>query len=144
VISSRPVNYRCGFQRLYAVLAIAWVAALLFVLPSGRVSFWVADHPVASSAITKRIASNGKTYVFPLDATKDEIQELVGLSVAWAEVPNGDWQHETKSDNRPEPLSPRPGQALWLAGVLFVPPMLGYATIFLLIPWIYRGFRPPV
>jgi hypothetical protein len=48
---------------------------------------------------TKSIAANGKTYIFPLDATKDEIQKIVGLGAAWADVPNGDWQDIAKSDD---------------------------------------------
>ena len=40
-----PMNYRRGFQRLYAVLAIAWVAGLLFTLPSDRLRFWAALSP---------------------------------------------------------------------------------------------------
>lgn len=180
------MNYRRGLQRLYAVLTVAWIATLLFILPSDRVNFWVADHLVASSATirgktldlsqmsdgqlqaykemlekrgsggtasesrTKRISTKGKTFIVPGDAAQSEIQRIAGPGVAWTEVPNDVWQDVAKNDDwkiwaegdRSEPLSPRPQRALWLAAVLFAPPLLGYATIFLLIPWIYRGFRP--
>jgi len=41
------------------------------------------------------------------------------------------------------PVAPsRIQRALWLAGVLLLPPACGYLIIFLVTPWIYRGFRP--
>jgi hypothetical protein len=49
-----------------------------------------------------------------------------------------------KSDPLPAPpfSESRMGKATWLTGVLFLPPIFGYTAIFLVIPWIYRGFRP--
>ena len=32
-------------------------------------------------------------------------------------------------------------KAAQLAAIFFLPPLIGYAAIFLVIPWIYRGFR---
>jgi hypothetical protein len=37
---SRGMNYRRGFQRVYAVLTVAWVAGVLLVLPADRLNFW--------------------------------------------------------------------------------------------------------
>ena len=34
------MNYRRGFQRLYAVFTLAWVVVLLFALPADRLKFW--------------------------------------------------------------------------------------------------------
>jgi hypothetical protein len=34
------MNYRRGFQRIYAVLTVGWVAAVLLVLPADRLNFW--------------------------------------------------------------------------------------------------------
>lgn len=124
----------------------------------------------------------------PGDATHDEIQQIVGLGVAWVEVPNGDWQDVAKNDDgkisresveeavkkyggtiqpllrsevdearkvgysdaeitaylqeHPRPTPSRTEKALWLSSILLVPPMAGYGVFFLVIPWVYRGFRP--
>jgi hypothetical protein len=34
------MNYRRGFQRIYAVLTVAWVAGILLLLPTDRLDFW--------------------------------------------------------------------------------------------------------
>jgi hypothetical protein len=55
-------------------------------------------------------------------------------TLLWAFIQQDDWP------------SLEPGQVellrlAWLGGLLFVPPAIGYAVIFILIPWIYRGFK---
>lgn len=34
------MNYRGGFQRLYGVFTVAWVASVLYIVPTGRLEFW--------------------------------------------------------------------------------------------------------
>jgi hypothetical protein len=43
-----------------------------------------------------------------------------------------------------EELSPntRTVRTLWLAGILLMPPAVGYGVFFIVVPWIYRGFKP--
>ena len=38
----------------------------------------------------------------------------------------------------------RIGKSLWLLGLLFGPPLVGYFGLFILFPWLYRGFKPIV
>ena len=56
------MNYRRGLQRVSAVLAIAWVAGVLFALPADRVRFWrkwdvfdeAAAHPCAPTPCSEQ------------------------------------------------------------------------------------------
>jgi len=36
----------------------------------------------------------------------------------------------------------QPVRAAWLFGVLLALPLAGYAVLFLVVPWVYRGFKP--
>ena len=44
------MNYRTGFQRIYAVLSVVWIAAALVVVPTERIKFW--DAPSADTTAT--------------------------------------------------------------------------------------------
>jgi hypothetical protein len=41
-----PMDYRRGFQRVYAVAAIVWIGGALIALPSDRVRFWAGPDRV--------------------------------------------------------------------------------------------------
>jgi len=53
----------------------------------------------------------------------------------WAFIQKRDWPY----------LAPSQVQLLrlvWFGAVLILPPAFGYAVIFVVIPWIFRGFKP--
>jgi len=39
----QTMNYRVGFQRVYAVLTVAWIALVLLAAPADRLKFWSTD-----------------------------------------------------------------------------------------------------
>ena len=116
-----PMNYRRGSQRLYVVMTGAWIGLLLLALPSYRVRFWVA----------------------PIDYGKYGV----------VTTPTGDWFKDnapksivTQNPDSFEPDPPtisdsRVGKALWLLVVTLGPPAMGYIVVFVVVPWIFRGFR---
>jgi len=205
------MNYRRGFQRLYAVIAATWVVVLLLVLPSGRLRFWnacpgqnswgdcpVADYlpPLLTDADIDRPDAKEVSHLppgwKPEDAGKPkpdlweearkafqrgerpwEIWEnhsnipppppgftLDAATPTLVQAPDGDFFRFPASMKTPDiesamrklypshspilyRIKPVGKAFFWLAGVLFGPPLFGYAALFFLIPWIYRGFRPP-
>jgi hypothetical protein len=169
------MNYRRGFQRLYAVLTVAWVALLLFALPSDRLKFWSmqpndwatvhgpwekdpalpdqsrygtvtpappkskfggipVDEPFKPPPLSSEEKPTGKFVPPPLES------EGKPANVFEETAKSGDWKIWTESGSDQPPSRAQKG--LWLAGALFGPPVFGYAAIFLVIPWVYRGFRP--
>jgi hypothetical protein len=53
----------------------------------------------------------------------------------WAFIQESDWPN----------LQPGQVQLLrlaWLGGLLVLPPAFGYVVIFVVMPWIFRGFKP--
>jgi hypothetical protein len=61
--------------------------------------------------------------------------------------PRDDWQTVSPTDSfvpdePPGFAESRTGKSLWLSGVLFGPPIVGYLVLFGLVPWIFRGFKP--
>jgi hypothetical protein len=114
------MNYRRGFQRVYAVLTVARVAAVLLTQPHDRLEFWQVT-PVPTFEEFKKS--------FPVPA---EVKFSANSAVAW----DSDWKVL-----EPQPVS-RTQKVLWLAQILLIPPAFGYLIAFFLIPWIYRGFRP--
>jgi hypothetical protein len=164
------MNYRRGFQRLYAVFAVAWIAISLFALPAYRLRFWVVpidDSYAARVRESKALGTLPQGYI--LDHTfewtkqqRDQKEAMDALLKKYGTIqpPARDWFKE----NAPPSSSPsdwqnveptrdsfipdepgftesRIGKSLWLLSLLFGPPVIGYAAIFLMIPWVYRGFR---
>jgi hypothetical protein len=118
-----PMKYRRGLQRIYAVLAVGWIAAVLITQPPDRLKFWqVTPMPTLEDL--------EKSFTLPPEAGLGPGDSNSG-SFIW----NSDWKVL-----EPQPAS-RTQKALWLARVLLVPLALGYVVTFFAIPWIYRGFR---
>lgn len=103
------MNYRRGLQRLYAVLAITWVAAILL--------FATRDRPTHTD---------------------------------WIEVPDsqlkGDVFDQVAAEYKRDHTPPEPEELVryWsVQGTIAVgPPAVGYLLLFVVLPWIYRGFNP--
>jgi hypothetical protein len=130
------MNYRCGLQRVYAVLTTAWIIALLFILPADRLKFWqadqwetLADHavPMSAAAASPQPKSSGQPDIDYDALAKRAISET--SQVKFAATPSS-WDQS------------RTHKFLWLMSFLMLPPAVGYAALFLVIPWVYRGFRP--
>jgi hypothetical protein len=212
----RALHYRRGFLRLYAIFVGLWIAALLFVLPSSRLKFWL--RPIDDSYETrlkesKAIGATTKGYVLthtlewskqhqgttgkspntlPADffhreqeyvalgkkvkarfpASYDDLEDAyLGVLTAakypdalkpgplpndmkpdspsrkddWLDVePIKDWFGANAPDMPKKPgFAESPiGKSLWLLAVLFGVSLVGYAILFGLIPWVYRGFKP--
>lgn len=168
------MNYRRGFQRLYAVFTLAWVVVLLFALPADRLKFWrIGGWDVVSQtpapAAPPDLSQYGTVTPAPPRFTPPPLSSLQPEQQAPAPLPPGAIPIQAAAPLPPgatlvdpsqvSPIPPgyildqptpaaqtfsesRTGKVMWLAGILLLPPAVGYATIFLLIPWIYRGFRP--
>ena len=105
------MNYRRGLQRLYLVLAVAWVAGVLFVVPSGR---WEPWHKKVDPKVWADLG------VVPATPEEVSFSDLKSIRDYRIEV----W--------------------LWATGLAFIPPLIGYAFLFLVAPWVYRGFHPAI
>jgi len=115
------VNYRRGLQRAYAVLAIGWIAAILFVTLSETPSATLSDADIAkldSQPVVKE--EHGP----PPDPSRWESTQ----------------DHLTVVESRPLPTAPR--NWLRIGALSFAPPLVGYAMLFYVIPWVYWGFKP--
>jgi hypothetical protein len=146
------MNYRRGLQRVYAVLTVAWVAVLLFALPADRLKFWSAteewgasDKPVGNpndwTPVKETAIDYGSHSVAPLPPGAILVDPSRVTPVAPSTLTDADIQKLDAAKGVPFGHSPG-GKGVWLAGVLFLPPVAGYAAIFLLVPWVYRGFKP--
>ena len=146
------MNYRRGFQRVYAVLTVAWIGVLLLALPADRVKFWqkqqgeasLADVDLGKSGIA--ITAPPSTLTDADIAARDKSptenappplpKGAVPLPPGFTPVPA-----DSFVPDEPAAVESRTQKFLWLASVLFGPPLAGYAAIFMVIPWIFRGFR---
>jgi hypothetical protein len=140
------MNYRRGFQRIYAVLTLAWVAGTLVFLPTDRLDFWrkwdmldqIAAHPCATPAeIWNDEQAHRETEMPP--CTEQELNRMVEEEVKHAEKPTWIYRHVTLA----APIESRVQRFLWLLSLLLGPPTFGYAALFYLAPWICRGFKSP-
>jgi hypothetical protein len=145
------MNYRRGFQRIYALLTVGWVAALLFALPPYRLIFW--EPPIDYDALAITAGATDDSYATRVRDTKAMAVPpppgyVLDHSKAWYEAREKQtgWastdDYSTSKQSPPGPLGPsRTGKFLWLTALLFGPPALGYFSLFYVGPWIYRGFR---
>ena len=158
----QPMNYRVGFQRLYAVLALAWVGFVLFVTPANKVKFWTADSPQAWGANDKPAARYGNPNdwtevpatqqgkdlskygtVSPARQGQKTMRPLKDADIDIFDKIDAEAKNLTVVKSEPLPnAESRWIKFLWLAAVLFLPPAIGYAMLFYVLRWIYRGFRP--
>jgi hypothetical protein len=134
-----PMNYRRGLQRIYAVLTVAWIAGALFVLPAERLNFRSIEQPPEVAAF---IRDFGEASLWKAPLGYERYKPINLPDVLPAEF----FQRRdaaVAAQERAEQSGPRfrAAKALWLFGVLLLPPLLGYALLFGVIPWIYRGFR---
>jgi len=136
------MNYRRGFQRLYSALTVAWVVALLFILPTDRVKFW----SVAGKGTSAPVDLSQYGTVTPAPQSKGG-WGANDVALGEANTSNIDKlfdqaEAQEKAEAATRKVETRTQRVIWIAGILFGPPALGYAAFFFVIPWIYRGFQP--
>jgi hypothetical protein len=156
------MNYRTGFQRLYVAFTVAYIAVISFALPPDRLRFWSV--PVRDSVDID--APNNAASQFDPDAfmagrkLAEQASQGPNPETPAAPTPRvtvfGDPVIDPPppppgvrfvADPTPEtptvqvPVESRASKLLSLSGILFLPPAFGYALLFFVIPWIYRGFR---
>jgi len=133
------MNYRLGLLRAYVVLSVLWASTILLVLPSERLHFWdrqtntlttVHGHWEADPTVRPQEPQGGGG----LDLSK------YGPGKYRVTTDGGVYEVTIEKFAPKEPS--RIQRGIWLACVLVLPPVLGYAAIFLVSPWVYRGFRP--
>ena len=120
------MNYWRGFQRLYVVLATAWIAAIPFAVLSGRWEPYSAQD--SSVPAVTPVHDDGKTVLTQL--TDEQLQvykELLLKKQAQALLEKNRLVR---------------AQWLWTIGLSLLPPFLLYGLLFYIGPWVYRGFRP--
>jgi hypothetical protein len=138
------MNYRRGFQRIYALVFGAWVTTTLLILPPQRLAFWrkwsvfdeFAAHPCATQAeISKNQQDHQPTEERP--CSDQEIFNQVEEEARHAEPPKWIYDHITLA----VPIESRLQRFMWLLGLLILPPAIGYAAFFYIATWIFRGFK---
>jgi hypothetical protein len=141
---SSGMTYRRGFQRIYAVLTVAWIAGILLFLPTDRLDFWrkwdmfdqFAAHPCATPAeIFNDQQAQRKTELPP--CTEQEVHQMLEQALKHAEKPTWIYEHITLA----VPIESRFQRFLWLLCLLMAPPAVGYVVLFYVAPWVFRGFK---
>ena len=126
------MNYRRGLQRIYAVLAIMWVATLLYVLPSERLKFWQRTSGSLAPVYEGPNASGVANVIEIPASSRDERQYKFTMT-------DGKIYVVTTEDA----IAERPiGKFAWLVAWLFAPLICTYGLLFIVFPWVFRGFRP--
>lgn len=130
------MNYRRGFQRIYAVLTVAWVAGVLLILPANRVNFWrkwdIWDQ-VAALPCTVDAPCSDQELKSPWIAARMDQEARLSEQAKWKTF----YEYITLS----VPIESRVQRFLWLLSLLLLPPAFGYTVLFYAAPWIFRGFK---
>jgi hypothetical protein len=133
------MNYRRGFQRVYAVLTLAWIA----VVAAGSLH----DHFAQRS---DPYAKYGGSFVPPPLSSREAIPSFEEFKKTLPSVPPPPRAPGAAIDYGAHSVAPleSPGSEsplrYWAvrSGVALLPPGVIYLFLFYVIPWIYRGFRP--
>jgi hypothetical protein len=137
------MNYRRGFQRLYVVLAVVWIAGAPFSVLYGRWEPWLIFQRTELYASEVRIAnvdhSSPTGWSFANESPRQNSSSVIPapplpLGVKLARLRVVDW---------PATERMRAHQRwIWAGSLLALPPLFGYLILFFVIPWVYRGFKP--
>jgi hypothetical protein len=154
--STDIVNYRQGFLRIYVVLAACWAALWLYLAASELIQQRKIEVPIRLSNQIDEARRNGYS--------DDKI-------VGYLEKNRSDLAQQIQQEQRighssgdilkslPETLEVDPsaiqrdatgkwviqhrdyGEAVFSLEMALIPPAVGYLILFLIVPWIGRGFR---
>lgn len=111
------MNYRRGLQRAYMVLTVAWIAGVMSTVLTGH---WEPWHRFEQQ--------NGWSVVSETPIVSPE--QFFGKA-RLSDIDEAETQRMM--------LHQRIG---WAFGVSVIPTLAVYLTLFLVAPWVYRGFRP--
>jgi hypothetical protein len=154
VMPNRSMNYRRGFQRVYAVCAFLWVAGILALaihiagrmvppprtLTDAEIAARTAARTLTDADIDRLIAGRMVQPEVLTDADIDALDKRGAFSSYKGDAP------EDSSTLRIVKSEPLPGAARshWIvySAIGILPPVLLYLFLFAVLPWIYRGFRP--
>jgi hypothetical protein len=108
------MNYRTGFQRLYAVVSVAWIAFIVVI---------------ALKELPPPDQKQGDVFD-QIDAENHARVIAVDPNDFTSEPPKKAWRDESRANT-----------VIWFTGWAVIPPALGYFLFFGIAPWVYRGFR---
>ena len=115
------MNYRQGFLRIYLVLSVCWIAAWLYAGVNKARDLRLSE--------AKRQELDGIVRtMMDEDETDDDIQVAVD-------------DFRQKFGERSWPVTARRVATSEAMLVALLPPLAGYAVVFLVLPWIGRGFE---
>jgi hypothetical protein len=110
------MRYRRGFQRIYAVLVVCWIAVVALTVLSGHWQPWKASffQPVGTDQSKAR----------EFTVSPEEFLAHADFYVAQAA------RRETTR------------KWTWALLLSIIPPLVLYFALFYVAPWIYSGFSP--
>jgi hypothetical protein len=120
------MNYRRGFQRVYALLVVLWIAFVLLATQSGKWRPW----PYMPRA------------QWEIDAEKAVIPPPLPRSAANTNEPvfNVSPEQFLRDAAHQEERHRAIIRWSWVIGFALLPPIFGYLLLFYVTPWIYQGF----
>jgi hypothetical protein len=125
------MNYRKGFYRLYAFLAACWIALCL------AITFTRTSIPFVESSLPEEVKQPG-FFTLPLEQQR---RVLINADKDFAGLPVVEQNKvlEYLSKELQKRRSQRLASALEFS---LMPPLVGFALCFLIVPWIASGFSP--
>jgi hypothetical protein len=149
-------TYRLGFQRVYAVCAFLWIAAVLALAIRDRPrtidydalanfdpdAFMASRHP--SEQATKFIPPPVSSEIGPANNDRNAMK-----SKPFVPPPVNSYKGDAPEDKGPLRIvksEPLPGavREYWIArsAITILPPLVIYLFIFVVLPWVHSGFIP--
>lgn len=136
-----PMNYRRGFHRVYVVCSVLWIGVMLALA--------VRDRPrkIDYDALAKKYGAvevdpNSPFTVSPEDFLRHEAEK------AKQKVTRDETRAPSSADKKWIVASETPLPSMYLqfwetrSSIALLPPTVGYLLLFVVVPWVYRGFRP--
>ena len=128
------MNYRRGFQRVFAVVTVVWVVAVLLFAPSERLRFWKVDQITQ----VQELMTDPKFQGLDLSAQKEALAEI---DPRFAQLSDESYlPFRERMQGIVPPRYVRIKQFFWLTGVIVLPPVAVFVVFVYVAPWIYRGF----
>ncbi|MGD1093014.1 MAG: hypothetical protein ABSB35_13610 [Bryobacteraceae bacterium] len=128
------MNYRRGFQRVYAVVTVVWVVSVLLFAPSERLRFWKVDQITQ----VQELMSDPKFQELDLSAQKAALAEIDPRFAQLSDEAYLPFRERMQAIVPPRYV--RIKQLLWLMGVIVLPPAAVFVLFVYVVPWVYRGF----
>jgi len=134
------MNRRRGFFRLYAVLSVIWVIGVLVATPTERSKFWRPASPKAAAGRDREYRIGDTVYHFPADVSEERVWNILREKDIVVET-TSDGVRVVSSTSQDDGQGAGP-KLLGLAKCAVIPPATAYLALFVIVPWVYRGFRP--